>query len=100
MPLYPPRGLEPYSKKELLEKREQRLRHDILAGCSEIILRRSAEKVRAAQLSILKSQHELLRFQTITDESTRQLTNIERTKKNWTEMPVEAVLDMYRTSHA
>ena len=98
MSLFAPRELEPYSKKELLEKREQRLRHDLSATCTETTLRKSAEKVRAAQLSILKAQHELLRYRPSSEELACQLTNIEKSNEVWLEMPVDDIINMYRTS--
>ena len=68
MPLYPPRSLEPYKKKETLLKREQQLRHALFSGAAPDRLRRAAENVRTAQLAVLKAENELVRYDSESEE--------------------------------
>jgi len=95
MPLYPPRSQEPYKKKELLFKREEQLRHALSSGLASVKVRRAAENVRAAQLMILKAEQELLRYDSETEERTRQLTAIEKRRNTWQGMSIEAIVQQY-----
>lgn len=95
MPLYPPRSQEPYKKKELLFKREQRLRHALSSGLASVRVNRAAENVRAAQLTILKAEQELIRYDSETEERARQLAAIEKKRNTWQGMSVEAIVQHY-----
>ena len=95
MPLYPPRGLEPYKQKETLAKREQRLRHAIAAGAVPERLRRAAESVRASQIAILKAEHELIRYHPESEERSRHLASIEKRRQQWQSLSVESILQQY-----
>src|SRR5262245_48350558 len=100
MPLYPPRSQEPYKKKELLFKREQQLRHALSSGLSSLKVNRAAENVRAAQLMILKAEQELIRYDSETEEKTRQLAAIEKKRNVWQVMPAEAIVQQYSANQA
>ena len=95
MPLYPPRSQEPYKKKELLFKREQQLRHALSSGLASVKVSRAAENVRAAQLMILKAEQELIRYDSETEERTRQLAAIEKKRNTWQGISVEAIVQQY-----
>ena len=95
MPLYPPRSQEPYKTTELLFKREQQLRHALSSGLASVKVSRAAEKVRAAQLMILKAEQELIRYDSDTEERTRQLAAIERKRNAWQGMSVEVIVQQY-----
>lgn len=60
MPSFVPRGREPHQKRELVEKRVAELRLAIQAGEPNERLHRLAERVRAAQLTMLKGWGSIL----------------------------------------
>jgi hypothetical protein len=95
MPSHPPRSQEPYKKKELLFKREQQLRHALSSGVAPAKVSPAAENVRAAQLMILKAEQELIRYDSETEERTRQLAAIEKKRNTWQGMSVEGIIQQY-----
>lgn len=98
MPLYPPRSLEPYKKKEALFKREQQLQHALSCGAAPERLHRAAENVRAAQLSVLKAEQELIRYEPESEERSRHLASIEKKRDAWQSRPVESIIQQYSVS--
>jgi hypothetical protein len=61
---------------------------------------RAAENVRAAQLMILKAERELIRYDSETEERTRQLGAIEKKRNTWQGMSVEAIVQQYSAKHS
>lgn len=95
MPLYPPRSLEPYKKKELLGKREEQLRHALSTGVALVQVHRAAEAVRAAQLAILKAEHELIRYYPETEERAQRIAAIAEKRAEWQAISGEAIVRKY-----
>lgn len=93
MPSHVPRSLEPYSQRESLSKREQKLRRVIAAMAPISKLHLAAEGVRSAQLLLLKAESELIRY--ASDSNARQIENIERKREHWQSVSVEAILIQY-----
>ncbi len=85
MPIYPPRELEPYKKKELLLKREKQLIHAIKNNFELAKITKAAQKVKEAQLKILKSLQQIAspyRGADLDNQKVKHLEKIEIQKKN------------------
>jgi hypothetical protein len=93
MPSHPPRGLQPYSQQQTLDKRERQLRRALTLMAPVEKLHAAAEDVRASQLLVLKAEEELIRYSPETDS--KRLKNIERKRDYWQSMSVEAILVQY-----
>jgi hypothetical protein len=97
MPIYPPRSLEPYKKRETLAKREEQLRHALSSGGTPGRVQRAAEKVRFAHLAVLKAEAELVRYHPATEERSRHLASIEKKRGFWQDVTVEYIVQQYST---
>jgi hypothetical protein len=95
MPLYPPRSLEPYKKKETLLKRELQLRHALSSGETPERLRRAAENVRTSQLAVLKAEQELVRYDPESEERSRHLASIKKRRDTWQSIAIESIIQQY-----
>lgn len=92
MPAYVPRGMEPYKKRELLEKRRVALHGAINAGASVERVANAAEKVRSAVLAVIKGRRSILDGQRETDELKRQLANLQTEEQRWLSLTVEEIV--------
>src|SRR5262249_52972200 len=95
MPSHIPRSLEPYSKLELLEKREQQLRIAIAKSASVSAIGRAAEHVRKAQLAVLKARRELIRYESPTDDVAKQLSKLSEMEVAWQGKSVREIVSVY-----
>lgn len=102
MPSHPPRGLQPYSQQQSLEKREKQLRRAIAKMGPPQKLQEAAESVRLAQLLVLKAELELIRYSEVAHsermrkiEYTKRTSSIERKRDYWQSITVEAILIQY-----
>jgi hypothetical protein len=100
MPSYVPRSLEPYKKREILEKREQELMHALKTGFDPLKINRAAEKVRAAQLAVLKAKDDLIDYQPETEQKIHQRSNIERERTSWLNISTEDIAVEYENKQA
>jgi hypothetical protein len=87
MPSYPPRSLAPVKQLETLAKCEARLRHALASAESDQKVTNAVDRVRQAQLSVLKARRELIRYRPTSDELTRELENIAADEDRWTALP-------------
>ena len=97
MPSFVPRGLEPYQKRELLDKRLTQLRAAVATGGSPARVARAAEKVRAAALAAIKAERALLghHLQTGPPQDpnvARRLDNLAREAELWASLTAEAIV--------
>jgi hypothetical protein len=104
MPSHPPRGLQPYSQQQTLEKRENQLRRAIGRMEPTQKLQEAAESVRLAQLLVLKAEQELIRYSEVAHsermrkiEYSKRASSIERKRDYWETITVEAILVQYST---
>lgn len=83
MPIYPPRN-EPIRKIEILEKREMELEKCLRTKASDEKTNNKAEKLREAQLNLIKARLALIKPYRLQDntESNLQL-KINWKEKNW-----------------
>ena len=98
MPIYPPRN-EPIRKIEILEKRELELIKCIRTNASTEKTNNKAEKVREAQLNLLKARLALIKPYKADDKTER--TDILRTKlqseiKLWKDKQMESIINEYK----
>ena len=93
MPSHVPRSLEPYSQRQSLKKREQKLRRAISIMAPVAKLHVAAEGVRAAQLLLLKAELELIRY--AEDADAKRIKNIEQRRDHWQTTSEEAILVQY-----
>ena len=84
-------------KKNILRQRELALRGDLRRGASEGKLHRSAEKVRSAQLGVVKALfHEAEPARSEDEERVaHRLERLEDAHEYWTNVPVEEIVEMY-----
>lgn len=92
MPSFVPRNLEPYQKREILEKRWSALRGALNAGATAERVANAAEKVRLAALAVIKAQRSILDGQRETEAVTRQLVNLQQDEDCWRSLSVEAIV--------
>ena len=86
-------------KKNILRQRELALRGDIRREVAEENLHRSAEKVRLAQLGVIKAllhETEPVRSED-EDRVADALQRLSEAKKYWTDVLVEEIIEMYST---
>jgi hypothetical protein len=93
MPSHVPRSQQPYSKRQSLDKREQKLRRAISIMAPAEKLQLAAEGVRSAQLLILKAELELIRYSA--DADAKRIKTIELKRDHWQSISVEAILVQY-----
>ena len=84
-------------KKNILRQKELALRGDIRREVSKEKLERSAEKVRTAQLGVIKAlTHEAEPVRSEDEErSAETLRRLEEAKEHWTGLPVEVIIEIY-----
>jgi hypothetical protein len=99
MPSHPPRGLQPYSQQQTLDKRVKQLQRSIAKMEPAGKLQEAAEAVRAAQLLVLKAELELIRYSEVAYsermrriEHAKRVKSIERKREYWQTITVEAIL--------
>ena len=95
MPSYVPRSLEPYEKNDLVARRERQLMRAIERGLAAEQIRRHAENVRKAHLSVLKAARELVRYTAVSDQDVRRLSNIEREERRWQNLAADTIVAVY-----
>src|SRR4051794_27528943 len=86
---------EPLSKLALLESRLTRLRGAVKAGESPAQLRNAAEKVRLAQLSVIKAKLALIREYPQRDPGERQSSNLRDEESRWRTLTTEAIIEQF-----
>jgi hypothetical protein len=86
---------EPLSKLALLNSRLTRLRGAVEAGESPTHLRNAAEKVRLAQLSVIKAKLALIREYPQRDPGGRQSTNLLDQQSRWRTLTAEAIIEEF-----
>jgi hypothetical protein len=98
MPSFVPRGLEPYKKRELLEKRWLALRGAINAGASLDQVTAAAQRVRAAALAVLKARRAILDERLVSLGGrpadlalTQQLENLGGEEERWRTLTVAKI---------
>ena len=84
-------------KKNILRQKELALRGDIRLEVPIEKLHRSAEKVRTAQLGVVKAlSHEAQPARTEDEDASRPaLKKLEETKDYWTEVSVQEIIQIY-----
>jgi hypothetical protein len=86
---------EPLSKLALLNSRLTRLRGAVKSGREPTQLRKAAEKVRLAQLSVIKAKLALIREYPQRDPGGRQLANLRDEEARWRTLPCEAIIEQF-----
>jgi hypothetical protein len=97
MPSYPPRS-ETVRKREILEKRERELKHALKNKFQEIKIQRAAEKVRTAQLNLIKAEAHWNQTYQISEESSQQKMremNIKKKLALWQEITWQEIVLRY-----
>jgi chromosomal replication initiation ATPase DnaA len=86
-------------KKNILRQKELALRGDIRREVAEEKLHRSAEKVRLAQLGVIKAlSHEAEPARSEDEERVADtLKRLEEAEEYWTDVLVEEIIEMYST---
>ena len=83
MPSFVPRGMEPYRKRELLDKRLRSLQGAIKFGASAPRVADAAEKVRSAVFAVIKAQRSIMEYRLESDARARQLDNLREDEQRW-----------------
>lgn len=65
--------------------------HALRTGADPQKVNRAAEKVRTAQLALLKSKDDLIEYQPETEQKVHQLSNIERERTKWSSISTEDI---------
>lgn len=91
---------EPTSKLALLNSRLSRLRGAIKAGEVPEHIRKAAEKVRLAQLSVIKAKLALIREYPQRDPGGRQSSNLIDEQSRWQSLDVEAIIEEFGRADA
>ena len=86
---------EPLSKLALLNSRLTRLRGAVKSGEGPTQLRKAAEKVRFAHLSVIKAKLALIREYPQRDPCGRQLANLRDQELQWRTLAVEAIIEQF-----
>jgi hypothetical protein len=94
MPSFIPRSLEPYQKRELLEKRVRTLRTSVASGLA-VRISKAAEKVRSAALALIKAQRSLLPLTLDTEALTRQVQNLQQEEERLLSLTTEAIVEQF-----
>ena len=98
MPIYPPRN-EPIRKIEVLEKREMELLKCIRTNASKVKTNNKAEKVREAQLNLLKARITLIKpykLDDITVKNEKLRTKLEKEIRVWKDKSISTIIDEYK----
>ena len=94
------RWSEPEGKLALLDSRISHLRSAIKSGKSPTHLRNAAEKVRLAQLSVIKAKITLIREYPERDPGERQSANLREEELQWRSLTTEAIIEQFGKSDA
>jgi enoyl-CoA hydratase/carnithine racemase len=104
MPSFVPRILEPYKKREQVERRIVDLRAAARFGATTRMIK-AAEKLRAAALALVKAKRHLIASQSafLTGlrkhpegaSLTRQLANLEEEQNWWSSVTVAEIVEKY-----
>lgn len=95
MPLYPPRTLAPVKQLESLAKREAKLRDVLSRNSTPTKLEEATEKVRMAQLSVLKARISLLEHQPDSPSRRRELESIAKSEQHWLGLSASDIQNEY-----
>ena len=98
MPLYPPRK-EPIRKIQILEKRVMELLKCIRTNASEEKTKSKAEKIREAQLNLLKARLALIKPYKLDDKTEeKEILRIKLLKeiKLWQSKTLEVIIHKYK----
>ena len=98
MPIYPPRN-EPIRKSEILEKREMELQKCIRTNASTEKTKNKAEKLREAQLNLIKARLALItpyRLQDNTESIQRLREKLKKEKVEWEGRSMEEIINNYK----
>lgn len=94
MPIYPPRN-EPARKKEILKKREAEIVHAIENSESKAIIIKVAEKVRYAQLKLIKGKEESVKYSRNEEQREKTIIKAKHDRDYWESIDVEDIIGMY-----
>jgi len=83
------------SKLALLNSRLTRLRGAVKSGEGLDQLRKAAEKVRLAQLSVIKAKLALIQEYPQRDPGGRQLANLRDQESQWQTLTVEVIIEQF-----
>jgi hypothetical protein len=98
MPRYVPRTAS-VRKQEILEKREAELRHALRQASSHNRILRLSEKVREAQLKLIKAKKHLdqsFRVEDISAEQEQRLNNLNKQTELWSKYTSQEIIELYR----
>ena len=107
VPLYLPRMLEPYEKRETLEECEAALLYAIGHSANQDQLQKRAAKVREAHIAALKAKIELIHFRAIEtsiseierEAIVKQLANIDEGMAEWAARSDDQIIEEYRAKY-
>jgi hypothetical protein len=86
---------EPVSKLALVNSRLTRLRGAVKAGEGPTHVRNAAEKLRLAQLSVIKAKLALIREYPQRDPGERQSTKLRAEQSRWQTLATEAIIEEF-----
>ena len=89
---------EPVSKLVVLDSMLTRLRGAIATGASESRIRKAAERVRLAQLSVIKAKLVLIREYPRRDPGGRQSENLRTEEQTWRTLSLDTIIEQYGES--
>jgi hypothetical protein len=89
---------EPVSKLALFDRMLTRLRGSIKAGASPSRIQNAAEKVRLAQLSVIKAKLALIQEYPQRDPGGRQSDSLRNEERRWRTLPTETIIEQYGRS--
>lgn len=98
MPIYPPRN-EPIRKIEILEKRELELEKCIRTNASPEKTGNKAEKLREAQLNLIKARLALImpyKLEDQTDDKMKLKEKLEIERSEWEEKSIKEIIESYK----
>jgi hypothetical protein len=98
MPSYVPRTT-PVRKQEILEKREAELCHALRQALSPDRINRLSEKVREAQLNLIKAKKHLdqsFKAEDRTVEQEQRLENLNKQTELWLKYTSQEIIELYR----
>lgn len=98
MPIYPPRN-EPIRKIEILEKRELELEKCIRTNASPEKTGNKAEKLREAQLNLIKARLALIkpyRLQDQTEDKLKLKEKLEKERIEWEKKSIKEIIESYK----
>jgi len=91
---------EPLSKLALLDSRLARLRGAVKAGESSAQIRKAAEKVRGAHLSVIKAKRALIREYPQRDPGGRRSSHLLAEQSRWQSISTEAIIEDFGQADA